>query len=120
MSQVDNAILVQNLSPEQLTELMARVFKKGFEDLKKELNSQIDQPKQLLNIQETAEFLNLTVPTIYSKVSKRELPVMKQGNRLYFSRTELFNYIEDGRKKSNAEIETEVDNFLKKKGGKNE
>jgi hypothetical protein len=53
-------------------------------------------------------------------VSKRELPVMKQGNRLYFSRTELFNYIEDGRKKSNAEIETEVDNFLKKKGGKNE
>jgi excisionase family DNA binding protein len=71
-----------------------------------------DQPEQLLTIQEAAEFLSLTVPTMYSKVSKGELPVMKRSKRLYFSRTELLEYLKDGRKKSNAEIEQEAEAYL--------
>ena len=71
-----------------------------------------DQPEQLLTIQEAAEFLSLTVPTMYSKVSKGELPVMKRSKRLYFSRTELVDYLKDGRKKSNAEIEQEAKAYL--------
>ena len=71
-----------------------------------------DQPEQLLTIQEAAEFLSLTVPTMYSKVSKREIPCMKRSKRLYFSRTELLEYLKDGRKKSNAEIEQEAKAYL--------
>ncbi len=71
-------------------------------------NPTAEQPEQLLTIQEAAQFLNLTVPTIYSKVSKGELPVMKRSKRLYFSSTELMEYLKDGRKKSNAEIEAEA------------
>jgi excisionase family DNA binding protein len=71
-----------------------------------------DTPEQLLTIQEAAEFLSLTVPTMYSKVSKGELPVMKRSKRLYFSRTELMKYVKDGRKKSNAEIEAEAEAYL--------
>ena len=71
-----------------------------------------EQPEKFLNIQETAQFLNLSVPTIYSKVSKRELPCMKRGKRLYFSSTELKEYIKDGRKKSNSEIEQEAETYL--------
>ena len=71
-----------------------------------------DQPEQLLTIQEAAEFLCLTVPTMYSKVSKGELPVMKRSKRLYFSRTELLEYLKAGRKKSNAEIEQEAKAYL--------
>jgi excisionase family DNA binding protein len=61
-----------------------------------------DHPEQLLTIQEAAEFLSLTVPTMYSKVSKNELPVMKRSKRLYFSKNELLEYLKAGRKKSNA------------------
>ena len=77
-----------------------------------------DHPEQLLTIQQAAEFLSLSVPTLYTKVSKGELPVMKQGKRLYFSRTELMEYIKEGRKKTNAEIEAEAEAYLsdKKKG----
>jgi len=71
-----------------------------------------EQPEQLLTVQEAAEFLNLTVPTIYSKVSKGELPVMKRSKRLYFSSTELLEYLKEGRKKSNAEIEKEAEAYL--------
>lgn len=77
-------------------------------------NKQENHPptEQLLTIQEAAQFLNLTVPTIYSKVSKGELPVMKRSKRLYFSSTELMEYLKEGRKKSNAEIEQEAKAYL--------
>ena len=60
-----------------------------------------EQPEQLLTVQEAAQFLNLTVPTIYSKVSKGELPVMKRIKRLYFSNLELMEYLKEGRKNNN-------------------
>jgi len=71
-----------------------------------------DHPEQLLTIQQAAEFLSLSVPTLYSKVSRGELPVMKRSKRLYFSRTELMEYIKEGRKKTNAEIEQEAEAYL--------
>ena len=75
-------------------------------------------PEELLTVQQAAEFLNLAVPTVYSKVHRRELPVMKRGKRLYFSRTELLDYLKAGRKQTIAEIEQEADTYLlnKKKG----
>ncbi|MEC5173903.1 helix-turn-helix domain-containing protein [Chryseobacterium nepalense] len=80
--------------------------------IKKQEQPTIDQPDQLLTIQEAAEFLSLTVPTMYSKVSKREIPCMKRSKRLYFSRTELLEYLKEGRKKSNTEIEAEAEAYL--------
>jgi excisionase family DNA binding protein len=75
----------------------------------------VKEAERLLSVQEAANFLNLTVPTIYSKVSKRELPVMKRSKRLYFSSFELMDYLKDGRKKSNAEIEAQADAYLSNK-----
>ena len=69
-------------------------------------------PEQFLTIQEAAQLLHLTVPTLYSKVSRRELPVMKRGKRLYFSKSELIDYIKEGRKKSNFEIEQDAQNYI--------
>jgi len=83
--------------------------------LKKREQQQTEQPEKFLNIQEAAQFLNLTVATIYSKVSKRELPFMKRSKRLYFSSTELMEYIKEGRKKTNAEIEAEAETYLSNK-----
>jgi excisionase family DNA binding protein len=70
------------------------------------------QTEQLLTAQEAAKFLNLSLATIYSKVSRNELPVMKRSKRLYFSSTELLIYLKAGRKKSNSEIEAEAEAFL--------
>ena len=70
--------------------------------------------EQLLDVQQAADFLNLSVPTIYSKVSRGELPVMKRGKKLHFSNTELMQYLKDGRKLTYSEIETEAENYLQK------
>lgn len=80
---------------------------------KQESKTPTDQPEQLLTIDEVAKLLHLTKPTIYSKVSKNELPgVCKQGKRLYFDRQTIIDWIKQGRKKSNAEIEAEAEAYL--------
>lgn len=70
------------------------------------------QEERLLSIQQAAEYLNLTVPTLYSKTSNGSIPFMKRGKKLYFSSLELINYLKEGRKKSNAEIEAEASSYL--------
>jgi len=103
--------------PEAITMLTKEVSELKRLLIEKQEQAPTDQPEQLLTIQEAAEFLSLTVPTMYSKVSKHELPVMKRSKRLYFSRTELLQYLKEGRKKSNAEIEQQADQYLTTKKG---
>lgn len=61
--------------------------------------------KKYLSIREAAEFLGLSVPTIYSKVSKRELPFIKRGKFLYFTSADLEAYLQEGRTPSKAEVQ---------------
>lgn len=105
-------VLTFDKLPEAVTMLTKEVSELKRLLIEKQEQPTTDQPEQLLTIQEAAEFLSLTVPTMYSKVSKGELPVMKRSKRLYFSRTELLDYLKDGRKKSNAEIEQEAKAYL--------
>jgi excisionase family DNA binding protein len=89
----------------------------------KEEGESAPQPDKLLTVREAAEFLGITVPTVYTKTSKGELPVCKPNGskRLYFSKQALVDYIKAGRKKTNSEIEAEADEYLlnKKKGLRN-
>jgi len=76
-------------------------------------NSIVQKPKEkLLTIKEAADFLKLSVPTMYSKVSRGELPVMKRGKRLYFSEKELLEYLKAGRRKTNDELEREAETYF--------
>lgn len=111
---MDKTVLI-SLPIEDLQTVIIDCVNSCLRNNKQESKAPTNQTEQLLTIQEAAEFLSLTVPTMYSKVSKGELPVMKRGKRLYFSRTELMEYVKAGRKKSNAEIEAEAETYLKKK-----
>lgn len=71
---------------------------------------------EFLTVHEAANFLSLAVPTIYSMVSRKELPVMKRSKRLYFSRLELMNYLKAGRNRTLKESAQEAIDLLQKKG----
>ena len=98
--------------PEAVTELTRKV-----DELYKVIKNVQPQETvdQFLTVDETAKFLNLSVPTIYSKVSRRELPYMKRGKRLYFARKDLETYLQGGRVKTVREIEAEADQYLTSK-----
>jgi excisionase family DNA binding protein len=71
------------------------------------------QPEQLLNITQAAEHINLAVPTLYSLVSRKELPFNKKGKRLYFLKSELTDWIRSGRRKTIAESQANAESHLR-------
>ena len=79
---------------------------------------QPDPLPDLMTIKQAGEYLSLTTPTMYNKVSRNQLPYMKRGKKLYFSRAELTEYLKAGRNKTADELIEEVESYLesKKKG----
>ena len=71
--------------------------------------------KDLLTVSEAAVFLTLAVPTIYSMVSRGTLPFMKRSKRIYFSRTELVEFLKAGRRQTSAEMVANADQFIIKR-----
>ena len=51
------------------------------------------------------------VPTIYDLVHKRLIPHSKRGKDLYFSRTELLDWLKAGKRKTQAELAFDAENF---------
>lgn len=74
------------------------------------------QPEELLTIQGAAEFLRLSVPTIYAKVHRRELPFLKRSKRLYFEKAELLTYLKEGRTLTANEAAAAAECSFGKKG----
>lgn len=62
---------------------------------------------------EACEILKISLPTLYSKVSLREVPFYKKGNRLHFSKAELLKWIQEGKKNSLADINEKGKDFIK-------
>ncbi len=110
---------MKNLTFESLPTAVAQLHEK-LENIERMLQSQGTQnpstpASPLLTVREAAEFLSLAVPTVYSMVSRGELPHMKRSKRLYFDRNELMAYLKEGRQKTNEEIEQDALDCLTKK-----
>jgi excisionase family DNA binding protein len=114
---MENVVFTQ-LSIPEIRQLFRQELETYFAN-QKQGNTTQPEPEQLLTVQQAAELLNLSVPTLYGYTQRAEIPVCKRGKRLYFSKQSLFEWIKDGRKKTLAETASEAENYLKKKGGNN-
>jgi len=90
------------------------------EDLILEVKNQTKLPNptndqdEFLTIPQAAKLLHLSVPTMYGKTHRNELPFMKRGKRVLFSKKQLIEYMEQGRKLTNEELKEKAHEFLKK------
>jgi len=111
---------MKDYSFEQLPNILARMEER-LDKIEVLLETyQKDLPENdFLGAKEACEILKFTLPTLYTKVCKREVPFYKQGNRLYFSKLELLNWIQDGKKKSLHEINSCAMEIAKKMGKRN-
>lgn len=55
-------------------------------------NTSNEESNDVITIEEAAEFLHLSKATLYSN----KLPYMKRSKKLYFSKTELTEYLKKG------------------------
>jgi excisionase family DNA binding protein len=111
------------LTFDKLPEAVAQLYSK-LSNIEKLLQDQLQtsqhESDQLLTIKEAAEFLNLSVPTLYGYIHRQAIPASKRAGRLYFSKQELIDWVKAGRKKTTTEISAEAEKRTqpKRKGGR--
>lgn len=119
----------QNLTFDQLPSLVAILSSEVFalKDLLIEIqantiNQKAPSTEELITIQQASELLHLSKATLYTKVSRNEIPsVCKRGKRLYFDKQSLIDWVKQGRVKTNAEVQQDAELYIAntKKGCKN-
>jgi len=83
-----NSILLQDLSVEELQELIGTSVKKSVEELQKELQSK-KFFEELLTREETCKFLKIDSSTLWAWSKKGKVKAYGIGARRYYKRSEL-------------------------------
>lgn len=114
-----NTLTLENL-PTAINQLSLKLEK--IEKLLLEKHApQTEQPDQWLSLNDLVKYdpAKRTKATWYSIVSRNEVPHHKNGKNLVFLKSEIDEWLRSGKRKSNAEIEAEAEQYLssKKKGG---
>lgn len=95
-----------------LTNISEEEFKIFLKDALKEILTEMlplqKNEAQILNIEEASELLKLKINTLYEKTSRKLIPHFKKGNKLYFHRSELEEWVKNGKVRTNEEIEGEA------------
>lgn len=76
-------------------------------------------PEIILSVQQTADLIRLSVQTVYGYVSRNEIPYSKKGGRLYFLKSEIIEWIKEGRRMTHTEIKAQAHTYLKQRKRKN-
>ena len=79
---------------------------------KAEPQPEIETPIQLDGV---VPIVDLTKPTLYGYVQRNEIPYHKKGNRLYFFKSEIIDWIKEGKQKTLKELEADADAYLSNK-----
>ena len=95
-------VILHPLSLHELELLILNQCRKALSESSAELAT---QPDELLTISKAAELLHVSVPTIYGYVHQRTIPHMKRRGKLYFSRSEIMEWLQSSRKSTVEEIE---------------
>lgn len=83
-----NAILLQNLSTEQLTDLIGNVFETKFKDFQKIQNTQTEND-DLMTREQVLELLQINASTLWHWTNKGRITVYKFANKCYYKRSDL-------------------------------
>ncbi|UOK41591.1 MULTISPECIES: helix-turn-helix domain-containing protein [Flavobacterium] len=84
-----NSILLQNVSPEALVELIKEGVKNQLEDFKKSLNTH--DPDELLTREQACEFLHIHGVTLWHWTRRGIVTAYGIGNRRYYKKAELLD-----------------------------
>lgn len=95
----------------ELPEVVRQLFEKveRIEVLLARLEPREPDENELLNIEEAAAFLKVSVAALYTKVSRQEIPFCKPGKRLYFNRIDLKEWVRLGKRKTVSELMRHTD-----------
>jgi len=71
------------------------------------------QEDEFMTIDELAKFISMTKGSIYGLVHKNAIPYHKKG-KLYFLKSEIMDWIKEGKRETNSVLLDKVDEYLLK------
>ncbi len=84
----NNAILLQNLTVEQLQQLIGTSVKNGILELQKELQTK-DNSEELMTREETCQFLKIDSSTLWAWTNNGKVKAYGIGARRYYKKSEI-------------------------------
>ena len=108
---------------EKLPEAMGYLIEK-VESLEMILQARIQQPVEPFNQWFDVEELRTYLPdkparqTVYGWVSSKHIPSHKNGKRLRFFKPEIDKWLALGKRKSEGELQIEVEEYINRKDGR--
>jgi hypothetical protein len=84
----NNAILLQNLTVEQLQQLIGTSVRNGIFELQKELQSK-DNSEELMTRDETCQFLKIDSSTLWAWTNNGKVKAYGIGARRYYKKSEI-------------------------------
>lgn len=84
---MENVMLLNNTTPEKLTQTILEGFKIEIQELKNHF--QPKEPDEWLTRRETAELLKISLVCLHDWQNKKIIKVYKMGNKSFYSRKEI-------------------------------
>lgn len=85
---MQNSIILQNLSTEQLTDLIGNVFETKFKDFQKIQSTQTEN-NDLMTRSEVLGLLQINASTLWHYQNKGRITVYKIANKCFYKRNEI-------------------------------
>jgi len=97
----------------EFIELNKQIIRETLSELQlNENNAPLTVNKEILSIAEVSEMLNISKSTVYGMNNRRVIPFIKQGKKVYYKRSEILEWLNRGRIKTQKEIEDEADKYI--------
>lgn len=84
---MENSIILHNLAPSDLEELIRKVVSEQLEEFRK--NNSIEKPDELLTREEACLLLKISLTSLWNWTKKGKLKAYGIGNRVFYKRGEL-------------------------------
>ena len=84
----NNAILLQNLTVEQLQQIIGTSVRNGILELQKELQTK-DNSEELMTREETCQFLKIDSSTLWAWTNNGKVKAYGIGARRYYKKSEI-------------------------------
>ena len=97
-------IKIISVTPNELESLIEEVLRRI---LSEKIKKENDSFSEIMNVDQASKFLNVAKQTLYVYTSKNIIPFIKRYKKLYFKKSDLENWLMEGRQKTNYEIEQE-------------
>lgn len=113
------AVTITQITPPELETLIENSIKKVLSNQQTEKRTELDQ---WFDLTELCQYIpdKPSKATVYGWVNAGVIPVHKGGKKLRFLKSEIDNWMKQGRRKTLYEIAGEAEQYLsKKKGGRN-